>query len=42
MKMLKGKPLSWCPTRFCIDVETSIGFLYSGFGELLDIPLSSY
>ncbi|MFQ6668823.1 hypothetical protein Gotur_034330 [Gossypium turneri] len=37
MRMLNGKLLGWCLTRFCIDVETSIGFLYSKFGELSDI-----
>ncbi|MBA0688797.1 hypothetical protein Goari_006564 [Gossypium aridum] len=28
--------------RFCIDVETSTGSLYSGYEELLDMPLYLY
>ncbi|MBA0648056.1 hypothetical protein Goklo_015842 [Gossypium klotzschianum] len=28
--------------RFCIDVETSIEFLYLGYGELLDMPICLY
>ncbi|MBA0789491.1 hypothetical protein Gotri_027417 [Gossypium trilobum] len=30
------------PGEFCINVETSTGFLYSGYGELLDMPLYLY
>ncbi|MBA0854753.1 hypothetical protein Goshw_004481, partial [Gossypium schwendimanii] len=41
MKMLNGKLLRWCLTRFCIDVGTSIGSLYLEFGELSNIPLCS-
>ncbi|MBA0785207.1 hypothetical protein Gotri_028022 [Gossypium trilobum] len=32
--MLNGKLIGWFPMRSCIDVETSIEFLYLGFGEL--------
>ncbi|MBA0789600.1 hypothetical protein Gotri_024887, partial [Gossypium trilobum] len=28
--------------RFCINVETLIESLYSGYGELLDMPLYLY
>ncbi|MFQ6622912.1 hypothetical protein Gotur_003047, partial [Gossypium turneri] len=31
MKMSNGKLLGWCLTRFCIDVETSIGFRMKRF-----------
>ncbi|MBA0635898.1 hypothetical protein Godav_025481 [Gossypium davidsonii] len=41
MKMLKGKLLGWCLTRFCIDVGTSTGSLYLELGELSDISLCS-
>ncbi|MBA0762315.1 hypothetical protein Gotri_011949 [Gossypium trilobum] len=33
--MLNRKPHGWCPTISCIDVGTSIGSLYSGYGEPL-------
>ncbi|MBA0729268.1 hypothetical protein Golax_025880 [Gossypium laxum] len=33
--MSNRKLLGWCPMRSCIDVGTSIGSLYLGFGELL-------
>ncbi|MFQ6634966.1 hypothetical protein Gotur_010965 [Gossypium turneri] len=42
MKMLNGKLLGWCLTRFCIDVGTSTRSLYLEFGELSDIPLYLY
>ncbi|MBA0615058.1 hypothetical protein Godav_015252 [Gossypium davidsonii] len=28
--------------KFCIDVEISIGTLYSGYGEFLDMPFYLY
>ncbi|MBA0856835.1 hypothetical protein Goshw_003761 [Gossypium schwendimanii] len=28
--------------RFCTDVKTSNGFLYSGYEDLLDMPLYLY
>ncbi|MBA0818121.1 hypothetical protein Gohar_027965 [Gossypium harknessii] len=42
MKMLSGKLLGWCLTRFCTDVGTSTRSLYLEFGELSDISLCLY
>ncbi|MBA0785122.1 hypothetical protein Gotri_026739 [Gossypium trilobum] len=39
MKMLNGKLIGWCLTRFCIDVGISTGSLYLESGVLLDTPL---
>ncbi|MBA0805545.1 hypothetical protein Gohar_005049 [Gossypium harknessii] len=34
-KILNGKPRGWCPMRSYINVGTSTGSLYSGYGEPL-------
>ncbi|KAA3488032.1 coiled-coil domain-containing protein 102A-like protein [Gossypium australe] len=44
LQSLHDKELEWkahwmIPDEICIDVETSTGSLYSGYGELLDMPL---